>query len=191
MGMKQTLDVINRMEADRVIGRYAIAGAVAAYNYIEPSVTEDVDILIALESTPQAQSGLVTLGPILSYLKDKGYSDFRKEGILIEGWAVQFIPVANSLDAEALANATDVDLEVNPGEGSVSTRVLQPEHIVAIALRVGRARDRSRIIQFLEEKAVDIAALCDVIGRHGFGNEWASFCRRVGIADPCAVKSVP
>ena len=41
----------------------------AAYNYIEPSVTEDVDILIALESTPQAQSGLVTLGPILSYLK--------------------------------------------------------------------------------------------------------------------------
>jgi hypothetical protein len=27
MGMKQTLDVINRMEADGVIGRYAIAGA--------------------------------------------------------------------------------------------------------------------------------------------------------------------
>jgi hypothetical protein len=37
MGMKQTLDVINRMEADGIIGRYAIAGAVAAYNYIEPS----------------------------------------------------------------------------------------------------------------------------------------------------------
>jgi len=32
MGMKQTLDVINRMEADGIIGRYAIAGAVAAYN---------------------------------------------------------------------------------------------------------------------------------------------------------------
>jgi hypothetical protein len=44
MGMKQTLDVINRMEADGIIGRYAIAGAVAAYNYIEPSLTEDLDI---------------------------------------------------------------------------------------------------------------------------------------------------
>jgi hypothetical protein len=192
MGMKQTLDVINRMEADGIIGRYAIAGAVAAYNYIEPSVTEDVDILISIDPVQhRPQSGLVTLGPILSYLKGKGYSDFRKEGLLIEGWAVQFIPVANSLDAEALANAADVNLEVNSGEGSVSTRVLRPEHIVAIALRVGRARDRSRIIQFLEENAVDIAVLCDVIGRHGLGNEWAAFCRRVGIADPCAVKSVP
>jgi len=34
MGMKQTLDVINRMEVDGIIGRYAIAGAVAAYNYV-------------------------------------------------------------------------------------------------------------------------------------------------------------
>jgi hypothetical protein len=192
MGMKQTLDVINRMEADGIIGRYAIAGAVAAYNYIEPSVTEDVDILISIDPAQQRpRSGLVTLGPILSYLKDKGYSDFRKEGVLIEGWAVQFIPVANSLHAEALANAADVNLEVNPAEDSVSTRVLRPEHIVAIALRVGRARDRSRIIQFLEENAVDIPALCDVISRHGLGNEWTMFCRRVGIADPCAVKSLP
>jgi len=192
MGMKQTLDVINRMEADGVIGRYAIAGAVAAYNYVEPTVTEDVDILIAFDSARQhPSSGLVSLGPILSYLKDRGYSDFREEGILIEGWAVQFIPVANGLDAEALANAADVELEVNAGEGSVSTRVLRPEHIVAIALRVGRARDRSRIIQFLEENAVHIQALCEVIGRHGLGNEWAAFCRRVGIADPCTVKSLP
>jgi hypothetical protein len=44
MGIKQTLDLINRMEADGIIGRYAIAGAVAAYNYVEPTVTEDVDI---------------------------------------------------------------------------------------------------------------------------------------------------
>jgi hypothetical protein len=51
MGMKQTLDVINAMEADGVIGRYAIAGAVAAYNYIEPTVTEDVDILVSFDVT--------------------------------------------------------------------------------------------------------------------------------------------
>ena len=38
MGMKQTLEVINRMEADGIIGRYAIAGAVAAHNYVEPTV---------------------------------------------------------------------------------------------------------------------------------------------------------
>jgi hypothetical protein len=41
MGMKQTLDVLNRMEVEGVIDRYAIGGAVGAYNYIEPAVTED------------------------------------------------------------------------------------------------------------------------------------------------------
>jgi prolyl-tRNA editing enzyme YbaK/EbsC (Cys-tRNA(Pro) deacylase) len=31
MGMKQTLDVLNRMEGEGVIDRYAIGGAVGAY----------------------------------------------------------------------------------------------------------------------------------------------------------------
>jgi hypothetical protein len=191
MGMKQTIDVINRMEADGIIGRYAITGAVAAYNYVEPTVTEDVDILIAFDSGRRSQTGLITLEPILSYLKGKGYSDFRKEGILIEGWAVQFIPVANDLDAEALAAADEIDLEIHPNEGSVKTRVLRPEYIVATALRVGRPRDRLRIIQFLEEEAVNIETLCDVMGRYGLGDAWLTFCGRAGIVDPCKIKSIP
>jgi hypothetical protein len=131
----------------------------------------------------------VTLGPVLSYLKGKGYSEFQREAVVIEGWAVQFIPVANDLDAEALANAESVDLEVNPAEGSVETRVLRPEHIVATALRVNRAKDRNRIIQFLDDEAVDIRTLCDVLGRHGLTDAWRAFCRRTGIANPCEVKS--
>jgi hypothetical protein len=91
MGMKQTIDVINRMEADGIIGRYAIAGAVATYNYVEPTVTEDLDVLVAFDRLP-GKPGLVALGPILSYLGDRGYSEFRREGILIEGWPVQFLP---------------------------------------------------------------------------------------------------
>jgi hypothetical protein len=65
MAIKETLEIINAMEADGVIGRYAIAGAVAAYNYIEPAVTDDLDILIAFDEVPhQAKTGLVTLAPI-------------------------------------------------------------------------------------------------------------------------------
>lgn len=82
MGMKQTLNVINRMEADGIIGRYAIAGAVAAYNYIEPTVTEDVDILIAFGSDQQRpRSGLVTRGPILSYRGGKGNPTFARKAL--------------------------------------------------------------------------------------------------------------
>ena len=47
--MKETLEVLNRMVADRVIAQYAIAGAVTTCNYIEATVTDDLDILIAVE----------------------------------------------------------------------------------------------------------------------------------------------
>ncbi len=68
MGMKQTLDVINRMEADGIIGRYAISGAVAAYYYIEPAVTEDLDLLVSFdEASNQPGSGLITLSPIFRF----------------------------------------------------------------------------------------------------------------------------
>ena len=103
MAMKETLEIINAMEADGVIRRYAIAGAVAAYNYIEPAVTDDLDILISFDdSSDQASTGLVTLAPIFSYLKAKGFDQHRKEGIVLAGWPVQFLPIANALDAEAL-----------------------------------------------------------------------------------------
>jgi hypothetical protein len=192
MGMKQTLDVINRMEADGVMGRYAIGGAVAAYNYIEPTVTEDLDILVSFDSSPtEPRTGLITIEPVLTYLRQNGYSEFRKEGLLIEGWAVQFLPVADDLDAEALARAEDVEIQINPKEGSVNTRVLRPEHLVAIALRTGRPKDLIRITQFLEDQAVDIGSLRDVIDRHGLQNPWRAFCRRAGIRDSLGLHSEP
>ena len=190
MGMKQTLDVINAMEAEGVIGRYAIAGAVAAYNYIEPTVTEDVDVLISLDLPSSAvRSGLVTLAPILSYLKSRGYGEYRKEGLLIEGWPVQFLPVADDLDAEALSQAQDLEITVNASDGPVKTRVLRPEHLVAISLRVGRPKDAIRIIQFLDAGAVDLERLRQILASHHLTDAWRSFCRQAGIADPCNLQS--
>ena len=186
MGMKQTLDVINGMEADGIIGRYAIAGAVAAYNYIEPALTDDLDILVSFnEPATAGASALISLDPIYSYLKRKGYDEHRKEGIVIEGWPVQFLPVVNELDVEALAQAEDVDIEINKAEGSVRTRILRPEHVVANALRVGRPQDSIRVTQFLKENAVGLVALCALLDRHGLTQTWLSFCKRTGISDPC------
>ena len=190
MGMKKTLDVINAMEADGIIERYAIAGAIAAYNYVEPAVTEDIDILISLDlPSDRRTTGLVTLSPILSYLKAKGYSEYRKEGLLIEGWPVQFLPVADDLDAEALAQAQDVEIKINEAEGAVRTRVLRPEHLVAVSLRVGRPKDFIRITQFLDENAVNFVALRQILDRHRLVEVWRLFCQRTGIADPCGVQT--
>ena len=82
MAISKTIEVLNAMQADGVIGRYAIAGAVAAYTYIESTVTEDLDVLVAFADTPDRKiSGLVSLEPILAYLAERGYSEHRKEGI--------------------------------------------------------------------------------------------------------------
>jgi hypothetical protein len=190
MSVKKTIDVINAMESEGVIGRYAIAGAVAAYNYIEPTLTEDLDILIAFADAPDhGQRGLVTLEPILSYLAKRGYAKHQKEGLVIEDWQVQFLPVANALDLEALADAENVELRVGH-ESSVTTRVLRPEHLVANCLRVGRPKDLVRITQFLLEGAVSVSALCSVLSRHGLRSVWQDFCARMNISDPCSRSDV-
>lgn len=190
MGMKKTLDVINAMESDGIIGRYAIAGAIAAYNYIEPTVTEDLDILISFDvGTDRPGAGLITLTPILSYLKTKGYSEYRKEGLLIEGWPVQFLPVANDLESEALDQAQEVEIRIDESQGSVGTRVLRPEHLIAISLRVGRPKDAIRIVQFLDAGIANVRRLCDILDRHQLSDAWRAFCRRAGVTDPCALQS--
>ena len=65
------------------------------------------------------------------------------------------------------------------------------EHLVAICLRVGRAKDLIRIMQFLEEDAVDFPALSEVLRRHHLKEAWQAFCSRTGIADPCHIQREP
>ena len=40
------------MEADGVIGRYAIGGAIGAVFWLEPFTTRDVDVFVTLPTTP-------------------------------------------------------------------------------------------------------------------------------------------
>ena len=184
MGLRRTIGVINGMEADSIIGRYAISGAFAAFYYVEATLTEDLDVLVSFDRpSTRGKSGLMTLAPIFSYLENKGYCEHQSGGIVIEGWPVQFLPVATELDAEALAEAREIEVPISETEGTVRTRVLRPEHIVATSLRVGGPKDFLRIIQFLEEQAVDLSLLSEVLARHGLEESWRSFCKRTGIHD--------
>ncbi|MFY9268862.1 MAG: hypothetical protein WAO55_03835 [Candidatus Manganitrophaceae bacterium] len=40
------------MQADGVIGKYAIGSAVGATFYLEPSATLDIDIFVSLQKSP-------------------------------------------------------------------------------------------------------------------------------------------
>src|SRR5947207_15384398 len=138
--MERTFAVINQMVADGVIENYAVAGAIGAMFYVEPFSTKDLDVFIL---TPEDQ--LVLEIPGLNYLKARGYTEWRNEGIVIEGWPVQFMPVANALEREAYENAQDQDVD------GVRVRVVSPEHLVAIMLQVGRWKDLARVDMFLNQ----------------------------------------
>ncbi len=59
-----------------------------------------------------------------------------------------------------------------------STWVMSAEHLVAIALRTGRAKDHARILQFLEQQAVDTGRLNGILVHHGLAAKWQQFERR-------------
>jgi hypothetical protein len=185
MAMRQTIEVLNRMKADGAIGRYCISGAVAALNYVEMSSTEVLDILVSFEGV-ETKPGLVMLAPILSYLKDIGYSKTHKEGIWIEDWPVRVLPAASPLDREALRSAIEVTVEFNVG--TVRAWVPKPEHLVAIALRTGRPNDRLCVLQFLETKAADLDELGPLLQRHGLFDALSEFSRSVRLDDPASYK---
>ena len=160
--MKQTLQVLNQLEADGVLGRYASGGAMGATFFAEPLLTYDLDIFVLL---PETASGLLTLEPLYSVLRQWGYVE-EAECVSIEGVPVQFVPAYNALLEEALREAIDVPYE------EVTTRVLRAEHLLAICLKTGRSKDRDRVRLLREEAPLDGACLQAVLERHQLVEKW-------------------
>jgi len=164
--MKATLQVINQMQADGVIGKYAIGGAVGATYYLEPSATQDVDVFVALTSRPGVP--LLSLAPIYEYLTARGHK-IEREHLIIEGWPVQFLPPSGPLEEEALEQAVETEVE-----GTV-TWVITAEHLAAMALKTGRAKDFARLLQFVEAGALDATSLNLSLEKHRLHEKWQEF----------------
>lgn len=164
--MEKIFALLNQMEADGVIGRYAIGGAVGAIFWLEPFTTKDVDVFVTLPTAPG--SSLLTLGPIYDYLLPRGYVT-QGQFIVIEGWAVEFVPPATPLVEEALVKA--VQREVN----GVPTRVFTAEHLAAICLQVGRAKDHDRVYRFVEAGVLDAVEFEAILSRHALLESWHKF----------------
>jgi sRNA-binding protein len=64
------------------------------------------------------------------------------------------------LTEEAVRAAERIDYE------GVPARVFRAEHIVAIAASVGRAKDKARIEQLLQQADLDRTYLADLLQRH-------------------------
>lgn len=158
--------VLNQMLADGVVERYAIGGAVGATFYLEPVATLDVDVFVSFK--PQPGSLIVSPQPIFDYLRTKG-GRMEGEYIVIGGWPVQFLPPTGPLVEEALVQAVEADVEGTPA------RVFTPEYLAAIALQTGRAKDKARLLQFIEAGGLDVDRFQAILARHGLIEPWQKF----------------
>lgn len=169
--MEATLAVLNALADDGVIDQYAIGGAVAAIFWVEPFDTIDLDVFVLL--SPAAHP-LDPLRGVIDALSARGYS-FEGDLLMIEGVPVQFIPADDEagLRKEALAEAAE-----HRYLGSVPTRIIRPDYLIALALEAHRAKDYERVFRLLTEADVDRGKVSSLIERFGLQGPWEIFLRR-------------
>jgi len=94
--------------------------------------------------------------------------EIASQYVVIAGWPVQFLPAGDPLLQEALAT-----VKTRAGVPSTSA-----EHIAAIALETGRAKDKARVLQFIEAGVLDLERLREILRRHGLIGDWQQFERQ-------------
>ena len=134
--MKKALEILNKIKEKGLVEDYAIGGGIATIFYTEPVFTYDLDVFVIVKH--ESSSKIISFAPIYSYLESKGYS-WKGEHIVIEGMPVQFIPAAGELEQDAVKNGTIITYN------GIKTKVLPPEYLIAIALKVGRGKDFEKI----------------------------------------------
>jgi hypothetical protein len=155
--MREALLALNQLVTDGLVETYAIGGAVGASFYIQAMQTEDVDAFVFL---PKQTGGLVLLTPVYEALVKLG-GVVEREYVRFGSWPLQVLTDGTELVAEAIREALDVEFD------GVATWVFRPEHLCAVALQTGRAKDYLRVKMFLEQNAVDAGKLDEVVGRYG------------------------
>lgn len=164
MGLVEALaEMAAMVEAGKIDG-YAVGGAVAAAFYIEPAETEDLDVFITVEG-----AGFDLLAGPYAFLMQRGGQP-RGAHIEIHGVPLQLLG-SDCLAEEGVVRAREMQLD------DLRVRVLPPEYLAALALKVGRSKDLQRLRALLEWEDFNRSSFEDLIRRHSLHDEWAKFAR--------------
>ncbi len=162
--MGEVLGVLEEMKRAGIIEKYAIGGAFAAILHYEPISTIDLDIFFFLRE--KTDRPILSLNAIYDYAKANGFS-FDHEFINIHGWLVQFVEASHShLWTEAIEAADTIKID------DFDTPVIGKEHLIAMWLFAGRAKDYQKIAMFWEAEFLDEAKLFDILERHNLRQKW-------------------
>jgi len=155
--LAEVFTVLNDIKREGVIEEYAIGGAMALLFYIEPATTYDLDVFVSL---PAQQGVIIDLGPLYSHFRALGFETDR-EHIRIYDVPVQLLPAYNPLVEEAVREAIEMDYE------GVPVRVVDPDHLAAIALQTGGEMRRARATKLISDGAADLSRVNNLLVQHG------------------------
>jgi hypothetical protein len=171
--MQAVCDILEQLLQEDILKQYAIGGATAAGFHGEPLATRDIDVFVFVDPIPGQL--LVTLAPVFARLKELGFAEFEEEGLLVHGFPVQFLSASPGLETEAIDTARIVEWDNH------RMRVMTPEHLAAIALTVGRPKDRARLVYLAELPNFDLTIFEDIITRHGLNAQWHQWAAALGL----------
>ena len=169
MAINDVISEINRIQRAGLIADFAIGGAVAAQAYIEATSTEDVDVFVVV--TGDAAN---TLAPLSNVWPDLIAHGAKPDGLylVIGDWPVQLLTPGTPLYDEAIEQAAVYDF------GGASGKVMRPEHLAAIALQTGRAKDYQRVSEFIQNGSVTVETIQQLVERFGLTDRWNTFLTR-------------
>ena len=138
MAFIDAVAALNDFKRHRVIRDYAIIGAVAATAYMEPVFTEDIDVVILVDSDEEY---LQAYSIIAGQAEDQ-------EGMhqVLGGVPVQLFPsTVMPLYRDAVEQARKVRIN------NVRAKVATAEHLILLYLTANRQRDRLRVGYLIED----------------------------------------
>lgn len=136
---------------------------------LEPVSTLDADVLVSFKRDPG--SLLISPQPLFDYLRRRG-CEVKGKYIVIGEWPVQFLPPTGPLAEEALVQAVSREVSGEP------VRVFTAEHLAAIAVQAGLAKDKARLLRFVESGVLDASKFEELVIRHGLTDAWQRFGRQ-------------
>ncbi len=160
------VDAIHRLSDLKqrgLIRDYAVIGAVAAAAYVEPVLTQDVDVVVLVDSDDEFWETYRRVGEAAEGIDGMHH--------ILGGRPVQMFPsTIKPVYRDTLAASTEMKI------GDAMVKVASPEHLVTLALEAFRYKDQLRIAELLGLPETDREAIWKLIRE--FDDESGSLAER-------------
>lgn len=161
---KEIADVFDLLQREGLITAWALGGGVATIFHSEPFYTEDVDVFVELEGG----GIIVNMNPIYSRLHEMGI-EAHGQYVIIAGSSVQILVPPDKLEMEAMHEAVEMET------GSGVARFFRPEYLACIYLKLGRPKDKTKLVLLMKDKKFSNERFLDIVKRFELEQKWLEY----------------